>query len=163
MRVLSLLAPLLVLALSVGAQSVEETKSVMAPITQLFTGMNLGDSAMVHQAFVKNPTLASVSVDKSGVPNLRTENLSRFLNAIGTPHADTWSEPIWDVKIQIDGNLAQVWSPYAFFIGKKFSHCGVDTFQLFKGADGQWRIFYLADTRKTEGCNVPQAIKDQFK
>ena len=70
---------------------------------------------------------------------------------------------IWDTKIQIDGNMAQAWAPYAFYVGKKFSHCGVDAFQLFKSTDGVWRIFHLADTRQKDGCNVPKKISEQFK
>jgi hypothetical protein len=59
--------------------------------------------------------------------------------------------------------MAQAWMKYAFYIGKQFSHCGADAFQLFKGADNKWRIFHLADTRWKEGCNVPPAIANQFK
>ncbi len=70
---------------------------------------------------------------------------------------------IWDPKIEIDGNLAQAWTQYAFYVGKKFSHCGVDAFQLFKGTDGTWKIFQLADTRQKEGCKIPKEISEQFK
>lgn len=163
MKRILILCAILVGPLVTLGQTAEEGGAIMLPITRLFTGMNLGDSSMVHSAFVANPTLAVVGKDKAGNPVLRTETIHKFLVAVGTPHAESWSEPIWDVKIQVDGNLAQVWTNYAFYLGKKFSHCGVDAFQLFKGGDGQWRIFHLADTRQTEGCTIPQNIKDQFK
>jgi hypothetical protein len=148
----------------VQAQTAADGAAVMEPITRLFTGMNLGDSAMVHSAFVNNPNpMQTVARDKSGSPILRSGDLKGFLKAVGTPHPETWNEPIWDAKVEVDGNMAQVWVKYAFYIGKKFSHCGVDAFQLFKGADGKWRIFNLADTRQTDGCEVPAHIKDQFK
>ena len=133
------------------------------PINDLFKGMNTGDSALVHSAFTIAPTIVTVTTNKDGVPELRPGQLQKFLNAVGTPHDVKWSEPIWDVKIQMDGNLAQVWAKYAFYLGEKFSHCGVDAFQLFKSTDGKWRIFYLADTRRTEGCNVPPAISNSIK
>jgi hypothetical protein len=148
---------------SLQAQTVQDGAAIMEPITRLFTGMNLGDSAMVHSAFTARPTLATVAKDKSGNPVLRVDDIQKFLNAVGSPHAEPWSEPIWGAKIEVDGNMAQVWVSYAFYLGKKFSHCGVDAFQLFKGADGKWRIFHLADTRKTDGCEVPSNIKEQFK
>jgi hypothetical protein len=44
---------------------------------------------------------------------------------------------------------------YAFYVGERLSHCGVDAFQLFKGPDG-WRIFEIADTRRSEGCEEPE-------
>jgi hypothetical protein len=54
--------------------------------------------------------------------------------------------------VHVDGPLAVVWTDYAFFAGQKFSHCGVDAFQLARTPAG-WRIVALADTRKTEGCD----------
>jgi hypothetical protein len=37
--------------------------------------------------------------------------------------------------------------PYQFYIGDKFSHCGVNSFQLVK-LQGQWKIQYLIDTQE---------------
>ena len=151
------------LSQSLAAQTGEE-KSVLEPVTRLFRGMNLGDSAVVHSAFAKSVSMGTIYTDKSGNPAIRNEfSIEGFLKAVGTPHAEKWSEPIWDTEVQIDGNLAQVWTKYAFYLGKTFSHCGVDAFQLFKGADGKWRIFSLADTRQKEGCEIPKKISSQFK
>jgi Putative lumazine-binding len=145
------------------AQTAQDNREILEPINALFKGMNLGDSAMVHTSFVAAPTLATVSKDKDGAPVLNRGELQKFLNAVGTPHEEKWAEPIWDVKIQMDGNFAQVWMKYGFYIGKTFSHCGVDAFQMIKGSDGKWRIFHLADTRWKEGCNVPPTIANQYK
>lgn len=145
------------------AQSAQDNKDILVPINDLFKGMNTGDSALVHSAFVSQPTFVTVSKNKDGIPELRNTPLQKFLDAVGTPHEVKWSEPIWEVKIQMDGNLAQVWAKYAFFVGKEFSHCGVDAFQLFKGTDGKWRIFHLADTRQKDGCNVPAAVTNSIK
>jgi len=160
MRTLSLLF-LLALANSVSAQT---EKEVLEPVTRLFTGMNLGDSAMVRSAFTSKISMATVYKDKNGNMALRQESsLDGFLKAVGTPHAEKWSEPIWDTNVRVDGNFAHVWTSYAFYLGKNFSHCGVDAFHLFKGADGKWRIFSLADTRQKEGCNIPKEVSAQFK
>jgi Putative lumazine-binding len=153
----------LLLTIAVQAQTIAEGPAIMKPITALFTGMNLGDSALVRSAFAKEVTMATVTIDKSGSLVVRRESsLSGFLKAVGTPHADPWSEPIWDAKIEVDGNFAQVWASYAFFVGKRFSHCGVDAFQLAKYGS-EWKIIHLADTRHTTGCTVPDSIRDQFK
>jgi hypothetical protein len=143
-------------------QTAQDNKDILEPINGLFKGMNLGDSAMVHASFVASPTMATIYKNKDGAVSLRQEtDLKGFLNAVGSPHGETWAEPIWDVKIQMDGGFAQVWAKYAFYLNKTFSHCGVDAFQLFKGTDGKWKIFHLADTRWKEGCNVPAAIAGQ--
>jgi len=143
-------------------QSEADAAAVMKPITQLFMGMNLGDSAMVRSAFAKEVTMGSITKDKSGNPMVRKSELAGFLKAVGAPHAEPWSEPIWDAKISMDGDLAQVWTKYAFYRGKKFSHCGVDAFHLIY--DGkEWKIFHLVDTRQTTDCDIPLAISHQYK
>lgn len=144
------------------AQTAQDNREILETVNTLFKGMNLGDSAMVHGVFAGTPTIATITL-KDGTPIIVKGELQKFLNAVGTPHEEKWSEPIWEVKIQMDGNMAQVWAKYAFYVGKTFHHCGADAFQLFKGPEGKWKIFHLADTRWTEGCNVPPAIANQFK
>ena len=146
------------------SQSPSEKEPVMKPIKQLFEAMQKGDSALLRKSFTKQVTMARVGKDKAGKPVIHYESsLEGFAKSIGTPHTETYNEMIWDEKIEIDGNLAQVWTSYAFYLGKKFNHCGVDAFHLVKGEDGEWRIFHLADTGQKEGCNIPTKISDQFK
>ena len=153
----------ILLSLQAFSQTTTETNAIMQPINELFKGMNLGDSAKVHSAFANEVTFVTVAKNKSGKSMLIPEPLDKFLAAVGTPHTETWNEPIWDVAIHVDGIFGQVWAKYAFYLNKQFSHCGVDAFHLIKGEDGQWRIFHLADTRRREGCQVPQAIANQVR
>ncbi len=149
--------------LTAAGQSPED-QDVMKPIVQLFQGMNRGDSALVRACFANEVSLVTLGTDKAGKPVSKADrSIQNFLVAIGSPHAEPWSEPIWDVKVQRDGALAQVWARYAFYVGKKFSHCGVDAFQLMRTADGTWKIFHLADTRVREGCTIPEHIAIQFR
>lgn len=124
---------------------------VYSIIIKLFDGMREGDSAKVASVFRKNVRMFSSYKKKTGEEMLHEGKLSDFLKAIGTPHDEIWDEKIWDTEIQIDGNLAQVWTQYGFYIGEKFSHCGVDAFQLIKENDS-WKIMNLIDTRKVAGC-----------
>ncbi|MCJ7759077.1 MAG: nuclear transport factor 2 family protein, partial [Gillisia sp.] len=54
--------------------------------------------------------------------------------------------------IRINGALANVITPYSFYVNGNLSHCGVNSFQLFKES-GNWKIIYIVDTRIKEGCN----------
>ena len=54
-------------------------------------------------------------------------------------------------SIHIDGNLASVWTPYQFYFQGKFSHCGVNSFQMVK-ENGEWKIQYIIDTRRKDNC-----------
>lgn len=146
------------------SQSASEKEAVMKPVKLLFEAMQKGDSAMLRKAFTKEITMVTVATNKAGKPLLKREaSLDGFAKAIGTPHTEVYNEMIWGEKIEIDGNFAQAWMSYAFYVGKNFSHCGVDAFHLAKGEDGSWKIFHLADTRQREGCNIPKNISDQFK
>ena len=158
---MKLLPLVLLLSINLFAQ---ESKKVMEPINVLFDGMKMGDSARVHSTFHPQAKMYTVAVDsKTNQPILRNGSIPNFLKAVGTPHAEVWNELIWSPKIEIDGNLAQVWVPYAFYTGKTFSHCGIDAFQLFKDSSGSWKIFHLADTRQKEGCVIPKEVSDNLK
>lgn len=130
------------------AQTGEE-EAVKKTIGLLFDGMRKGDSTMVKAAFAPDATLQTIASPPGGPVKVRTEALQRFLNAVGTPHTDVWDEQITYGEVLIDGALASVWTPYKFYLGGKFSHCGVNSFQLVK-LDGEWKIVYLIDTRRKE-------------
>jgi hypothetical protein len=55
-------------------------------------------------------------------------------------------ERMWEPMVAISGSLASVWTPYDFYAGASFSHCGVDTATLLKGEDG-WKVVSLSWTR----------------
>jgi hypothetical protein len=124
--------------------------SVMAVVKQLFDGMRKGDSAMVRGAFHQQPVLGSIGT-RAGVPGVTFDSLAQFARAVGTPHTDTWDERTHDEMVHIDGGMAAVWAPYEFYAGTKFSHCGVDSFQLAR-TPGGWKIIALVDTRQRAGC-----------
>ena len=126
----------------------QEEKEVMKPINLLFEGMLKADTAIIKKAFARNVVMKVVS--EKGT---KEEQLKNFLIQIankekGTPN---WIEKLYNTEIRIDGSLAHVWTDYSFYVGDKFSHCGVDSFALIKLA-GEWKIVYLMDTRRKEGC-----------
>jgi hypothetical protein len=51
----------------------------------------------------------------------------------------------------IDAGVAAVWTPYEFYYEGKFSHCGVDSWQMMK-VQGEWKITQLTDTRRKTNC-----------
>jgi hypothetical protein len=128
---------------------VSEEDAVKKSIGLLFEGMRKGDSSMVKAAFAPGAVLQTIASPPGAAPKVKTEALQRFLDAVGTPHTDVWDERIEFGRISIDGPLASVWTPYQFYLGEKFSHCGVNSFQLVK-LEGGWKIVHLIDTRRKE-------------
>jgi hypothetical protein len=150
-RLLGLLA--LAFPLSIGAQSPaagDDRAAVLAVVRRLFDGMRAGDSASVRAAFHSTALLWSASV-RNGTPETRVDSVDAFVRAVGTPHQEPWDERTSGEVVHLDGPLAVVWTDYSFYVGSRFSHCGVDTFQLARTASG-WKIVALADTRRREGC-----------
>lgn len=137
-------------------------QSIMEPIYNLFEAMTTCDSTLAASCFTTDAMLHGVQTNEHGQATLRSFPASKFISIIGKPKKEKWHEPIWDIQIQQDGQLATVWVNYAFFLNTTFSHCGVDSFQLIQTADG-WKIFALADTRRTEDCEVPQAIRKRYE
>lgn len=142
------------LSFNILAQSPDHAE-VQGVIEELFEGMREGDSSRVSGLFHPEVRMMTSYRAEDGSPMLKEGTLKGFLNAIGTPHPEVWNEEIWNTEIRIDQELAQVWTDYAFYVGEKFSHCGIDAFQLVRGSDGRWRIIHLIDTRRREPCERP--------
>ncbi|MDP9047279.1 MAG: nuclear transport factor 2 family protein [Bacteroidota bacterium] len=128
-----------------------ETAAIKQTVNTLFDAMRKGDTTLMRSVFSKDMVLQSVSTNKEGKAILSTDKADDFIKAIGTPHASIYDERITFGDIKIDGDLASVWAPYKFYLGDKFSHCGVDVFQLMKTTLG-WKIIYIVDTRRKDNC-----------
>lgn len=128
----------------------EET-AIKQTINALFEGMKKSDTALIRSAFSSQPVLQTIVKNREGKTLVVTEPLDSFLVAVGRPHTEIYDEQISFEAVKIDADLAMVWTPYKFYIGDKFSHCGVNSFQMVK-LNGQWKIQYLIDTRRRQGC-----------
>src|SRR5688572_32636172 len=101
-------------------QSTDDEGAVTAVVKTLFTAMEKSDSALLHTTFRNDATLVTVFRDKNKNPEFEREpSIAEFLKAVGTPHPDIWYEEIWNIKVQIDGDLAQLWCDYGFYVGNQ--------------------------------------------
>ncbi len=140
-------------AVSAAAQTAKaptETEAVQATITAFFDGMRLGDSTAVRRTLAPGAVFHVIQT-RNNLTRLLPQKPGDFVKAVGTPHPEVWDERISFDKVLIDANLASVWTPYEFYLGSKFSHCGYNSFQLVKLAEG-WRIAHVIDTRRKEKC-----------
>jgi len=140
---------LTICSLTTYAQSDEE--AAKQPILQFFDGMRQSDSNMIKASLAPNAILQTIAKNREGKTVVRSEDVARFITGVTQPHDEVYDERITFGTIKIDADLATVWTPYQFYIGDKFSHCGVNSFQLVK-LDGAWKIQYIIDTRRKDGC-----------
>jgi len=143
---------LLTLGLSVAnANSQTAEDSVKSVINRMFTAMQNADTNMLKSAFAETAIFQTVSGTKEGITIIRTEKIQGFIDFVGKQSKGVTDERITFASVNIDGSLASVWTPYNFYSGGKFIHCGANSFQLVR-LDGDWKIQYLIDTRRKAGC-----------
>jgi hypothetical protein len=135
--------------ISVSAQTTED--SVKTVINTMFSAMKNGDAALFRINFSDSAILQTIARDREGKLTVVNENISAFADFVGQLKKDSADERISFETIKTDGPLAIAWTPYHFYYNGRFSHCGVNSFQLIRLAGG-WKIHYLIDTRRREGC-----------
>lgn len=141
----------LIMSSSIFAQNPEELK-VKNTVIQFFDAFHKQDSVAIREVVSDDITLQSIGKNKEGVTELKIENFDDFLKSIvSIPKDKKFEEKLLDFKIRIDGDMANAWTPYEFYFDGKFSHCGVNSFQMVR-LEGVWKIIYLIDTRRKEDC-----------
>jgi hypothetical protein len=151
---LALLAAVSATPLAAQAPVAPVRDSIMAPIRRLFDGMRAHDSTAVRSAFVPGAQFSRPPAP--GRPHAFT-SVDQFVTAIGRPGAP-WDEQIFDPEIREDGGMATVWTFFTFMLGDRFSHCGVNAFQLVRIGEG-WKISGLADSNRRTGCETTGRTK----
>jgi hypothetical protein len=132
-----------------AAQSAED--DVKKVVSRLFDGMRNADSIAVLSVFTSNAIMQTIAVNKEGKTSIRQDQVSGFASFVGKQNKGAADEQIVFENIRIDGDLATAWTPYRFVYNGTFSHCGVNSFTLVR-INGEWKINYLIDTRRKEGC-----------
>lgn len=134
---------------SLNAQTAED--SVKTTINTLFEGMKNSDTSLLRSVFADSAILQTISHSREGKAVVRNEAVGGFVESIGKLEKGSADERITFDVIKIDGALASAWTPYKFFFNGKLNHCGVNSFQLVR-FDGKWKVQYLIDTRRRDGC-----------
>lgn len=117
----------------------------------MFTAMKNADTSLLKSVFADSAILQTISRNKTGNIVVRNEPLNDFINFLAKEKPGAADEQISFETVKTDGPLAIAWTPYKFYYNGKFSHCGVNSFQLVK-LNGQWKIQYIIDTRRKQGC-----------
>ena len=146
-----ILSTILACTFSWSAFCQTEEKAVEEVIRSLFEGMKTKNAEQVAAAFYPEGLMQTVQAKPEG-STVASNAVADFVKRIATTPAETTlDERILDYQIKVDGTMASAWTPYRFYVNGSFSHCGVNSFQLVKMADG-WKIVYIIDTRRKEPC-----------
>ncbi len=145
---------LLFTTFQIVAQSDTE-KEVEGVIKTFFEGFHKADTVLMKQTMADKLVFQTAFKDKDQKDVLKTDDVSGFIKAIGSgrPVTEKWEERITSYTVKVDGNMANAWTEYEFWRDGTFSHCGVNSFQLFHD-NGTWKIIYLIDTRRRSSCDA---------
>ncbi len=131
----------------------ESELEVQKTIETFFEGFHAQDSMLIKQTVANDIIMQRIAVNEKGETLIRTDDFHSFLRAIvGIPKDRPFKETIKSYSIQIDGPMANAWTPYEFWLNDAFHHCGVNSFQLAQ-IEGAWKIIYLVDTGHAAPCN----------
>jgi len=137
---------LLFFGLSIGVFAQEE-KAIKQSISVFFEGLQTSDTLKIQSICHKEMKLQSI-MEKNTVGGLSFQSNSEFYKSVAAiPKNLKIEERLLSYKIQVDGSMAHVWTPYEFYVNDKLSHSGVNSFQLYKENDG-WKVVYILDTRR---------------
>ena len=124
--------------------------AVVKPITAMLAALEAGDGAAIL-AQTRPDGGATIATERpDGTRAIRHLSWAEFAGGI-KPGPDRMQEKLLDPAIEIDGDIAMVWSPFIFRINGKVSHCGADHFDLVRDS-GAWKIQNITWSSRTTGC-----------
>lgn len=123
-----------------------ENSQIMIPINNMFDAMREHNGNKLLQQFTEEAMLERVT-KKNEVKKSDLNKFAEFVDK-SVKHLD---EQLFNITIQESGNLASAWTPFAFYLDGKLSHCGINSFQLIKQNE-QWKIRYLMDNAYQGDC-----------
>lgn len=129
-----------------------EKERIKEVVQTFFEGFHKQDSTLIKKVVHEDVIMQSIGRGKLGKIELSKQDFNGFLKSIcSISERITFEERIEGYEIKMDGKMANVWTPYSFYINGSLSHCGTNSFQLFKRND-VWKIFYIVDTRDSVNC-----------
>ena len=122
----------------------EQEAEAIATLQALFDALETGDEELLRS--VTDPSVVMhFSETRHGTTTFGSASLDGLAERITSSEVPL-IERMWDPVVLVNGPLATIWTPYDFYAGETFSHCGVDAANLLAGPEG-WRIVALSWTR----------------
>jgi Putative lumazine-binding len=132
--------PLPALAQSTASRPSGDEQAVLDVVEMLFEFIHTKDANLVERMMVPDGVLVGVGGGRSS-----RSSRDEFASSVGSAEAEM-VERMWSPEVRMDGQVAQVWAPYDFYIDGAFSHCGFDAFHLVR-VDGEWKTASVTYSR----------------
>ena len=120
--------------------------AIVGTVQALFDALETGDVDLLNSVLDADVVMQFWEERADGTTNEGRSTVEGLGTRIATAE-EPLIERMWDPEVRLSGALASVWTPYGFYIGETFSHCGVDQVTLMRDGDG-WRVVALNWTRQ---------------
>ena len=118
---------------------------ILATVQGVFDALG-GDADKLSAVMMPDVTMRSNSIEEDGTVTSSTSTVEGLRDRI-VSSGSTMVERMFDSKVMVSGPIATVWTPYDFYTGGEFSHCGIDVVTLLHTQEG-WRIMSLDWSRQ---------------
>ena len=122
---------------SAAAQPATERDEVLKVVQAFFDTMTARDVEGARKVLQPQGRFHATRM-RDGKPDIRAFSNEEYLADLAAAKT-RMQERIWNPEVRINGTIASVWAPYDFWIDGKFSHCGIDAFDLIKTEEG-WKL-----------------------
>jgi ketosteroid isomerase-like protein len=127
-----------------------ERRAVLAVSDQLFAALASKDRSALLAAVVPEGRATATFTTPGGERRVESESWTEFADRLALASVQL-RERLIDPHVHVEGDIAMIWSRYEFEIDGRFSHCGIDHFDLVR-IEGRWRILNLTWTKQQQGC-----------
>jgi hypothetical protein len=148
MGTMRLLAALLLFALTPLFAQTSDEKDAVDTVQKTFNGMAAHDAAMIRSTMLPDARLYPARDEVAPAASTSAEDFASRIASIKENLLERFTK---QPSVLIRGRIAQVWGEYEFLRDGKFNHCGVDSVNLLKTAEG-WKIATIVYTMETTGC-----------
>lgn len=122
----------------------ETPKECVSSFFQLFHHKDTaGMKVLVHEDIL----VSTVQSNQADTILHKDNAAALFLSLASIPDSILFEERILSMEVKKEGLIAQVWTPYEFYVNGQLSHRGVNAFTLLN-TGGRWCIIHLIDTRR---------------
>ncbi len=150
----SILLSCVMISNNLYAQTIDhdvEEKAILATMDAFFEALANNDRGGLEATTLPGSVFMTSARDENGRIVSASRSRAEIVDGLSSPDAKRL-ERYWNPTVLIREGIAVFWAPYDFHINGNFSHCGIDSFQLFK-IDGEWLIGSSSFNRERTGCD----------
>lgn len=129
------------------AQTGADREAVLKTVRAFFDTMTARDVDGARKILMPQGRFHAMRI-QDGKPDVRAFSNEEYFSQLASSK-QVMRERMWNPEVRIHGLIATVWAPYDFWIDGKFSHCGIDAFDLIRTEEG-WKIAGGAYTIETK-------------